>query len=76
MLYNLRIGKSRYPAKNVLQCVDIISARRNDITKDCRVSVDAILRDVCYMAGQYRRLAYYGNDGKIFLSINRKKGGK
>lgn len=74
MLYNLRIGKSRYTRKTPAECCDIIAARCDKINAENRTPADRVLYDVRNMDGKYRRMAYYGHDGKIFLSINKIKG--
>jgi hypothetical protein len=74
MLYNLRIGKSRFTGKTIAECCDIIAARCDSINTYNRTSADVILFELCNLKNTYRRIAYYGHDGKVFISINRKKG--
>jgi hypothetical protein len=73
MLYNLRIGKSRFPGKTIAECLDIIAAHAEKINVENRTKADVILFDVRNMSGKYRRMAYFGHDGKVFVSINRRK---
>lgn len=74
MLYNLRIGKSRFTDKTLAECCDIIAARSDKINAANRTLADVVLYDVRNMGGKYSRMAYYGHDGKIFISINKVKG--
>lgn len=73
MLYNLRIGKSRFPGKTVSECCDIIAARAEKINAENRTMADVVLFDMRNMEGKYRRMAYFGRDGKVFISINRRE---
>lgn len=73
MLYNLRIGKTRYAGKTIAECCDIIAVRRDKINAENRTPADVILFDVRNMGGKYRRMAYFGHNGKVFISINRGK---
>jgi hypothetical protein len=73
MLYNLRIGKTRFPGKTIAECCDIIAARSEKINAANRTMADVVLFDIRNMGGKYRRMAYFGNDGKVFISINRRE---
>jgi hypothetical protein len=73
MLYNLRIGKSRFSGKTILECCDIIAANAEKINAENRTMADIVIFDVRNMNEKYRRMAYFGNDGKVFISINRRK---
>ena len=73
MLYNLRIGKSRFSGKTIVECCEIIAANAEKINADNRVMSDVVLFDVRNMEEKYRRMAYFGHNGKVFVSINRRK---
>lgn len=73
MFYNLRIGKKRFPGKNICECYDIIAAHAEEINAENRTRADVVLFDVRNMKETYNRMAYFGHDGKIFVSINRRK---
>jgi hypothetical protein len=73
MLYNLRIGKSRFTGKTIAECCDIIAARADQINAANLTPADVVLFDVRNMSGKYRRMAYFDLYGKVFISINRKK---
>ena len=74
MLYNLRIDKSRWTGKTIAECYDIIAARCDKINAATLTPADVILFDVRNMTGKYSRMAYFGRNGKVFVSINRKRG--
>ena len=74
MLYNLRIGKTRYAGKTMVECCDIIAARRDTINENNRMAADNILLELHSLNGIYRRIVYFGNNGKVFVSINKKRG--
>ena len=73
MLYNLRIEKSRFTGKTIAECCDIITARADQINAANLTPADVIIFDLRNMGGKYRRMAYFGRDGKVFISINRGK---
>ena len=71
MRYNLRIEKSRYTGKTIAECCDIIAARADKINAACRMPAGNIILELRSLDKTYRRAAYYGNNGKVFVSINR-----
>ncbi len=71
MLYNLRIDKTRYTGKSHAECVKIIISRHNEIAAACLVPAAFIRADIISMTADVQRLAYYGHDGKVFVSINK-----
>lgn len=73
MLYNLRIGKTRFSGKTIAECRDIIAAHAEKINAENRTMADVVLFDMRNMGGRYRRMAYFGRDGKVFISINRRE---
>lgn len=73
MLYNLRIGKTRYTGKTLEECRAIIAARLADINRVCMTRADVIRLDLATGADLIR-LAYYGRDGKMYVSVNRMGG--
>lgn len=73
MLYNLRIDKTRYTGKTIAQCCDIIAARADQINAANLTPADVVLFDVRNMSGKYRRIAYFDQYGKVFISINRRE---
>jgi hypothetical protein len=74
MRYNLKIGKSRYSGKTIADCIDILAIRYTEISAACITPAAWILAEIASMHDDVRRLAYYDNTGKVFISIN--KGGK
>lgn len=72
MLYNLRIGKSRFTGKTIMECCNIIASREDKINAGCRTDASVILFEIRTMDKSYIRHAFYGTDGKIFVSINRR----
>lgn len=73
MLYNLRIGKSRFAGKSITECCDIIAARAGEINALSRCKADHILFELRGISETYYRIVYYGHDGKIYISINRRE---
>lgn len=74
MLYNLRIDKTRYTGKTLQECVAILAAKENLIDGRARMPAAGILADVARIKPNLLRSVYFGHDGKVFISINRKKG--
>ena len=73
MLYNLRIGKSRWTGKTIAECCDIIAAHYSKINAENVTPADTVLFDIRNMGGKYKRFAYFNHYGKVFISINRRK---
>ena len=73
MLYNLRIDKTRYTGKTLQECAAILAAKKDQIDGRARMPAAGILADVATLKSNLRRSVYFGHDGKVFISINRKK---
>jgi hypothetical protein len=71
MLYNLRINKSRFTGKTIAECCDIIAAHADQINAVNLTPIDRVLFDIRNMNAKYRRMCYFDNTGKVFVSINR-----
>lgn len=73
MLYNLRIGKSRWTGKTISECCNIIAAHYSEINAENVTPADNVLLDIRNMSGEYKRFAYFNHYGKVFISINRRE---
>lgn len=71
MKYNLRVGKSRYTSKTIAECVDIIAIKYNEVAANCITPAAWIISEVVTMPENVSRLAYHGNNQKVFISINK-----
>lgn len=70
-LYNLRIGKTRYKNISMLGAAAVISRRGRYIKENYNVDPVTIHIDMINHRDALR-LAWYDDNGKVFLSINRK----
>ena len=70
-LYNLRIGKTRYKNISMLGAAAVISRRGRYIKENYNVDPVTIHIDMINHRDALR-LALYDDNGKVFLSINRK----
>ena len=70
-LYNLRIGSTRYKNISMLGAAAVISRRGRDI-KEC-YGVDPVTIQIDMINHRDAvRLAWYDDNGKVFLSINKR----
>lgn len=72
MLYNLRIGTTRYTEKTMEECINIIRSKYDKITAAGIVPANLIRDRLITMNQDILKLKYYDNTGKVYLSINRR----
>ena len=70
-LYNLRIGNTRYKNISLLGAAAVITRRGRQIKENYNVDPVNIYIDVINHRDAVR-MAWYDDNGKVFLSINRK----
>lgn len=71
--YNVRIFEKRYinlSKEDIPELLDLYAAR---IAENSRCSLDNIKFEIRNISDSYRRVAFYGNNGKIIVSLNRVK---
>ena len=70
-MYNLRIGSTRYNNISMLGAAAVISRRGRDIKE--RYGVDPVTIQIDMVNHRDAvRLVWYDDNGKVFLSINKK----
>ena len=70
-LYNLRIGNTRYKNISMIGAAAVIARRGRQIKENYSVDPVQIHIDMINHRDALR-LAWYDDNGKVFLSINRK----
>lgn len=70
-LYNLRIGNTRYKNISIIGAAAVITRRGRQIKENYSVDPVQIQIDMINHRDAVR-MAWYDDNGKIFLSINRK----
>lgn len=63
----------RYRKKSIADILEIIKRSENIINAGTRCTFSYIVNDIATLKNTYRRVAYYGNDGKIAISLNKVK---
>lgn len=71
MLYNLRIGNTRYTGITMEQCIATIRKKHDKITAAGIVPDYLIKARLITLEPDTVALRYYDNTGKVYLSINR-----
>lgn len=71
MLYNLRIGRTRYTGKTMEECINIIRQKHDRITAAGIVPAEFIRARLITMEPDIITLKYFDTTGKVYLSINR-----
>ena len=69
--YTLRIGKTRYNNISMLGAAAVIARRGREIKENYNVDPVTIQIDMVNHKNALR-MAWYDDNGKVFLSINRK----
>ena len=73
MLYNVRIFGRRYKNKTKADAIALLSIYADQIEKASRVPFQKILIDITLIHGDCTRLAFYGHDDKVIISLNKVK---
>ena len=75
MLYNVRIFGKRYINKTKEDAILLLSGYAARIEKESRVPYRGMKTEIICIKDTISRLAFYGNDNKIIVSLNKVKAG-
>ena len=73
MKYNFRIFEKRYKNKTIAEILEILDGYADRITKELRCDSAQVINDIKYLKSTYRRIAFYGHNNRVLISLNKVK---